>query len=287
MAGEWDSGIEENYSLGRRPSGRLNGYVYAALDAADARTVAIANTPNTFYGMLRTGIELNRLDTLDNDDEIGDWEVRVVYGLEDIPVENEVRFSASTKGGREKVTQCISTFDSIGVDASNPAADTGGAIGLDSDGNVNGVEIIVPKPRFSLEMHVDFSLITDAYWYKLELATGRVNSKRFKGRQPHEVVFEGTDFDGTRRVDSEETSLGRLRFDFAVSRESIYDAAIPGSGVVIEGLERGISKRGWDYLDIQYGEVIDAASQTKVQRPVMAWSRQVMDEYDFNKFGIN
>lgn len=283
--GTWDLGTVEDVSLGRRPSARINGYVYEATDSADARAVALANTPNVYHGMLRAALNLSRKGTLDGAEQ-GDFEATVSYGLDDIPVENEVRFSASTKGGREKVTQSLSTYDSIGVDATHPAADTGGAIGVDGDGNVNGVEVVVPKPRFSLEMHVDFSLITDAYWYKLELATGCVNQKKFKGRLAHEVMFEGADFDGAIRVDSAETQLGRLRFDFAVSRSKIYDPAIAGSGVVVEGLERGISKRGWDYLDIQYGEFIDTNSKARVRRPVMAWARQVMPEYDFNKFGI-
>jgi len=283
--GTWDLGTVEEVSLGRRPSAKINGYIYEASDSADARTVALSNTPNVYHGMLRTAIDLSRKGTIDSAEQ-GDFEAVVSYGLEDIPEENEVRFSASTKGGREKVTQALSTFDSIGIDSSHPAADTGGAIGVDSDGNVNGVEIIVPKPRFSLEMHVDFSLITDAYWYKLELATGRVNSKAFRGRKAHEVVFEGAEFDGAIRVDSAETQLGRLRFDFAVSREAIYDPATSTGGVEIEGLERNISKRGWDYLDIQYGEFIDDTANVKVRRPVMAWARQVMDEYDFNNFGI-
>jgi hypothetical protein len=282
----WEYGVQESYRLGRRPTGRFNGYAMDTTGPSDARDLAIASTPSTWKGMLRTGLDIDRMTTTDFADA-GDFHCVVTYGMNEVPEEDEVRFSASTKGGREKVTQAIATTDSIGVDATHPASDTGGAIGLDEQGNVNGVEIIVPKPVFSLEMHVDFSLITDAYWTALELATGRVNSSDFRGRKAHEVLFQGADFDGAIRVDSNEVQLGRLRFDFAVSREVVYDPAVAGSGLVVEGLERGITKRGWDYLDIRYGEFIDGTSKTKVRRPVEAASRQVMNQYDFNRFGLN
>jgi hypothetical protein len=285
MSGVWDLGQEEMLTAGRTPTARINGYVYGALDAGDARTTAINATLDVYYGMLRTSVETTRLTVTDGADE-GDFAVTVNYGLAEIPEESEVRFSASTKGGREKVTRALGLHDSIGIDATHPAADTGGAIGVSADGSVGGVEIVVPKPVFSLEIHVDFGLITNAYWTNLELITGRVNDSQFYGRDPHEVIFYGADFDGSVRIGSTDTQLARLRFDFGVSKNALYDANIAGSGVEVLGLERRIGKRGWDYLDIRYGEFIDATSNAKVSRPVMAWSRQVYDEHDFAQLGI-
>lgn len=287
MAGVWDLGTVEKLASGRTPSAILDGYVYHATNSSDARAVALQNTPNVYQGMLRTSIELDRLTTLDGAEE-GDFAVTIGYGLTDIPEEGEVRFSASTKGGREKVTLALDTYDSVGIDAAHPAADTGGAIGVGADGSVSGVEIVVPQPTFSLEIHVDFSLITNAYWTNLELMTGRTNNAEFYGREPHEVVFFGADFDGTMRVNAEEQQLARLRFDFGVSKSQLYDAsdATNFPGVTIPGLQRPISKRGWDYLDVRYGEFVDATSNTKVSRPVMAWARQVLIAHDFGELGI-
>jgi hypothetical protein len=287
MAGVWDLGTEERANSSRTPSATIDGYVYAATDSADARAVALAATTNVYHGMLRTAIDLERLTTIDGSEE-GDFHVVISYGLAEIPEEGEVRFSASTKGGREKVTLALDTFDEIGIDATHPAADTGGAIGVGADGSVAGVEIVVPQPVFSLEIHVDFSLITNAYWTNLELMTGRTNNAEFYGRDPHEVVFFGADFDGSIRVNSEEQQLARLRFDFGVSKSALYDAADATNfpGVTIPGLQRPISKRGWDYLDVRYGEFVDATSNTKVSRPVMAWARQVLRAHDFGELGI-
>lgn len=281
----FEFGVQETYQLGRNPSATLDAYVYDSTGISDARTVVIANTANVWKGMLRTNIALDRM-TNTNSVEDGDWHAVVTYGRADVPKELEAKFSASTKGGRVKINRALSTFDSIGIDAAHPAADTGGAIGVDTDGNVNGVEVPAPQPTFSFEMHIDFSLITDSYWYSLEQATGRVNSRPFFGRKAHEVRFDGADFDGTVKVDSNETQLGRLRWDFSVSRSALYVTGNAATGVTVQGLQRPISKRGWDYLDVMYGEFVDATAKTKVRRPVMAWARQVMDEYDFNRFGI-
>lgn len=287
MSGVWDLGTEEKITSSRNPTASINGYVYNATDVSDARLVALAATTDVYYGMLRTAIEIERLTTLDGGVG-GDFAVSVSYGRTAIPGEGEVRFSASTKGGREKVTLALHTYDSVGIDATHPAADTGGAIGVSSDGSVAGVEIVVPQPVFSLEIHVDFSLITNAYWTNLELMTGRTNDAEFYGRDPHEVIFFGADFDGTMRVNAEEQQLARLRFDFGVSKSAIYKASDPTNfpGVTITGLQRPISKRGWDYLDVRYGEFVDATSNTKVSRPVMAWSRQVLRAHDFGELGI-
>lgn len=289
--GVWEDGVAEDYELGRQSSGVLDGFVYDAVDAADARSVALTATPSVYYGMLRTRLSMHRVTTDGAGGTQGDFHVNVHYGLDSIPEENEIRFSCSTKGGRERITQALSTFDSVGFDPNNgdpiiPAADTGNAIGVDEEGNVTGVEVVVPKTVFSLEIHVDFALLDDAYFDLLEIATGTVNNATFYGRPEHSVMFLGIDFDGAIRIADETTQTGRLRFDFARSAPAIYDPAVPGSGIEIPGLERPISKRGWDYLDIRYGEFVDSSAKTKVRRPVMAWARQTQPEFDFSQFGI-
>lgn len=283
MAGTWELGKRERFSLGRTPSGEIDGYVIDATDEADARLTALAGTGAVYNNMLRQRVDC---DQITDGEWQGDWYVNVFYGLNEIPKEGVVRFSASSKGGREKITQGLVVFDEIGIDPSHPAPDTGLSIGVDGDGNINGVEIPAPKPTFSLEIHTNYATLDNTYWAMLEDATGMVNKSAFYGRPKHTVRFLGFDFDGEIRLDDKADQVGRLRFDFEREKSYIHTTGNPNTGITVPGLERPVSKRGMDYFEVTYGEFKDSAANRIVSRPVSARAIQVSHEFNFANFGI-
>jgi len=268
---------EESITLGRNPGLIQYWNVIGYGDRATAKAALILGTPDVLDGLLRNSATMEAIDVDD-----GTYMGTIGYGLLPMPELGEVRFSASTKGGQETVTQAIETYDSVALPGFT-APDTLGAIGLDADGNVSGVSVTVPKATFSLEVHLDFDAITDKYWAFLESITGAVNAKKFKGRKPHDVEFLGADFDGTTRMGTDDQPLARIRFDFLAEPSRLVS---DNNGITIPGMSRDISKRGHDYLEIRYGEFVDDAAKAKVRRPIAAWSRQVKPEANFAKLGI-
>lgn len=273
-----------SHTGGLNPSTTTDWHIFDTDNEALARTDLLATAPSVVNNLLLTGLQLDHTAA-------ETFYARLTYGITAIPDVGEIRLSASTKGGRATITQALATYDSVGYDPGTgviPAPDTGGAIGLDESGNVTGVEITIPQPVFSLEANVDFALLSRAFWRSLITATGTVNSNNFWGYQPHELMFLGVDFDGTIRLNpGGDTQLGRIRFDFAVSESEIYDPVTGTGGVTVTGLERNISKRGWDHLEIRYGRFYDAVAKLEIKRPVAAWSRQVMPAINYgSRFGI-
>ena len=282
MAITISQGSDISGSVGRNPTVVQQWYVEGTNDLAAAKAALVAGTPDVFDGLLRNNVQLQDMGDIDDTALTGSWDCTMTYGIIEIPELGQVRFSASTKGGRETITQAIDTFDSVALNGYEPE-DTYGAIGLKEDGSVSGVGVAVPKSVFSLEVHLDYFAITDRYWSMLEAMTGTVNNARFKGRKPHDLMFLGADFDGTLRMGSDEQELARIRYDFQAESSRLRS---DNNGVEIPGFTRPIDKRGFDHLEIRYGEFFDDTSKTKVRRPIMAWARQVSPASSFARMGI-
>ena len=71
-----------------------------------------------------------------------------------------------------------------GVQNSVGRPDYGGAISVDSEGNVNGIDITMPVMNFSETHYFRASKVTTAYKKRLAELTGTVNNGKFKGYAP-------------------------------------------------------------------------------------------------------
>lgn len=276
------AGDEQRQEMGRNPQIEQLWYVEGATDRADARATLVSGTPDVLDGLLRTAVTLTEMGDWDNTANDSSWECRLIYGVTPLPDLGQIRISASTKGGRETITQALSTYDQVALTGFT-AADTQGAIGVDASGNVAGVEVSVPKSVYSVEIHIAHGLVTNSYWQLVAEMTGTVNASTWKSHRPHELLFLGADYDGTIRLGTTQQQLARIRYDFAAEGSRLRSL---GNGVTVQGLDRDIDKRGWDHLEVRYGEFEDTAADMIVRRPIMAWSRQVYPASDFSQLGI-
>lgn len=228
------------------------------------------------------------------------WEAEMIYGVNPAPEAGQVIVSGSTSNGRATVTRALDCFDAVSITGTYPTQSL--AIGVDSDGNTQGVEIDVPSPGFSIEVWIELAAFTYSYRRRVETVSGLVyNSKKFFGYEAGEVKFKRLDYSGQKELNATaKKELMRLKFDFEVSANQLYDAANPTKfpGVEIPGMTRPLSKRGWDYLDVRTATFV-VESETpdpeppgfvptkwKVRLPVMARAMQILTPLDFATFGI-
>ena len=103
------------------------------------------------------------------------------------------------------------------------APDFGGAIGVDNDGNVNGVDITMPVMHFSETHFFKASCVTTTFKKRLAGLTGTINKSAFRGFQAGEVLFLGAA--GTRRgTDSEDE--WEITYRFAVSLVAVCSDSV-------------------------------------------------------------
>ena len=48
----------------------------------------------------------------------------------------------------------------------------------------------------------------------------------------------------------------------------------------------GISKKGWEYLWVRYGDAEDTAAKAIVKKPMAAYVEKVYEDGDFSSLGI-
>ena len=280
-----------------------------ALSRLIARTPDVLNDTSGPF-LLRSGIpDLH---------EIGPdlWEARVIYGVTPFPQDGEFIISGGTTNGRQTMTQAFDIYDAVAIDKSSPVWDL--SIGVDAQGNAQGVEVPMPSPHFSIEVWIELEAFSYSYQHFLEVNSGRVfNSDTFFGRDPWTTRFVDCTYSGRKEFNPDGDELMRLKFNFEVGENFLYDpdaeaehdANFPSeppllTGIRLPGMTRPLSKRAWDHLDVREetivlesepppedkGRVEDTTNHVptkwKVRRPVMARSMVVLRELDFALFGI-
>lgn len=193
-----------------------------------------------------------------------------VFGGSNGDNEPEPSFAFDTGGGSKHVNQSIATVSRTPSDA----PDYGGAISVDSEGNVNGIDITMPVMNFSETHYFRASKVTTAYKKRLAELTGTVNNGKFKGYAPGEVLFLGAS--GSRRGKHSDDDW-EITFRFAVSpnRENlkIGDLTIK-------------EKLGWDYLWVRYADDVSSDQKSLVKKPESAYVERVYQAADFGGLGI-
>ncbi len=245
---------------GDKPSAEFQYVALQCADENEVRTLAYSTSPAAYSGLIRRSVEIS--ERLANDT----WKVVVRYDAPQ-PYEDTTPqpvFSFDSTGGTQHITQSIQTINRYGPSASTLL---GGAIGYDGE-NVAGVDITIPVWNWQ-ETHylTDAQLNTPAYY----ALTGMVNSDVFEGYQPGEVLFLGAS--GQKRGDSR----WEVNFKFAAS---------PNQTGISVGTITGISKWGWDYLWVQYGEDVDNTAKIRIKKPIAVYVEQVYDVAPFSILGI-
>lgn len=210
-------------------------------------------------------------------DQIGDelWEVNVTFVTpdrfdqrkHDKPDLGEYELSWDTTGGTARITSSKETTRFPAT-----ATDHKGAIGLDQEGNVQGVDIVVPACKWTVTFRLANATVNNAYGMVVEELTGTMNDATFFGRPAGEVLFMGAQ--GKTGIKTDPV------FNFHFVR-------LPNVTGLTIGDITGIAKRGWDYLWVEYrpGEQ-DANSKRTPMEPIGVYVETVYPEGNFAALGI-
>ena len=248
---------------------------YLVFEAADedaalaaARSVAASRTVS---GMVLDEIEVTERVNKDT------WKVKAIYKDEDSddpdePDEEEETssFAFDTGGGTMHRNQSLKTVSKV----PNDAPDFNGAIEVDNEGNVNGVDVTMPVLNFTETHTMNGSRVTTSYKKSVAALTGTVNRSGFRGFSAGEVLFLGAS--GTKRS-KKPNAPWEITFRFAVS---------PNQSGLQVGKLKVSNKKGWDYLWVRYADKVADNKKNVIKEPVAAYVEQVYPEGDFGNLGL-
>lgn len=247
---------------------------YLVFGVADESAALAAARPKvkTVGGMTLESIEV--VERINGDT----WKVKAVYEADedgessdtDIGDEDASVFAFDTGGGTMHLNQSIKTDGKY----PNDAPDFAGAIEVDNEGNVNGVDVTMPVLNFT-ETHVMAgSRVSTSYKKTIAALTGTVNRSSFRGFSAGEVLFLGAS--GTKRS-KKSSAPWEITFRFAVSPNK--------SGLKVGDIQVS-RKYGWDYLWVRYADKVAEGGKNVVKKPVAAYVEQVYPEGDFGNLGL-
>ena len=206
------------------------------------------------------------------------WKVKAVYEVDDggespetdTGDEDATLFAFDTGGGTKHLNQSLKTDGRY----PNNAPDFAGAIEVDNEGNVNGVDVTMPVLNFTETHTLSGSRVSTSYKKTLASLTGTVNRSGFRGFSAGEVLFLGAS--GTKRS-KKSSAPWEITYRFAVS---------PNRAGFKVGDIQVTRKYGWDYLWVRYADKVAEGGKNVVKKPVGVYVEMVYPEGDFGNLGI-
>jgi hypothetical protein len=150
-----------------------------------------------------------------------------------------------------------------------------GAINVDEDGRVQGVNVILPQLRISRTVAYPASYFTNTFIDTLTDTTGKVNSNTFFGREPGEVLLTGV------QGEDQGQPIITLTFNFVVEKNVTGLSIGGGCG---QTQVNGINKGGHEYLWVQYSR--EAGRYSPITGPRIAYVEKVYESADFSLLAI-
>lgn len=239
-------------------------YIVNGTDDAGAFYAAEATSPAYYGGLKRDTISVEPTDNNLT------WHVNVTYKSEarqqsQPPSETgDTLISFDTGGATQHITQALGTTKY--AKSGETAADFKDAIGVTPDGTVQGVDIPIPSLTFEVTKYLESSVVSDDYVRGLAGATGKVNSKAYRGFDAGELQFLGAT--GSKRPQGD----WEVRFKFKFS-ENLTNQTI--------GEITGVAKRGHQYIWVYYSDEDDSTADAVVQRPKYVYVQDLVESKDF------
>ena len=247
---------------------------YLAFGASDESEAlaAVRQAARPVSGMSLESVEV--MERINGDT----WKAKAVYeadedGENDSDTDEDddtSSFAFDTGGGTMHRNQSIKTVGRF----PSTAPDFGGAIEVDNEGNVNGVDVTMPVLNFTETHAMAGSRVSTSYKKTLAARTGTAHTSSFRGFSAGEVLFLGAS--GTKRS-KKATAPWEITFRFAVS---------PNQASLSVGDLRVSGKKGWDYLWVRYADKVSDNRKNLVKKPVAAYVEQVYPEGDFGNLGL-
>lgn len=148
----------------------------------------------------------------------------------------------------------------------------GGAIGVSSDGEVQGVDIAVPGMEWTETYSKTMAEVTNDYIDLLVNMRGTVNIDVFRGRPPDSVLFLGA---------AGRSNIVESKWD--ISYKFMYSPNV--TGITVGGIE-GVSKKGHEYLWTLYENTEDTNAGLVVRRARGVYVEKVYARSSFSPLGI-
>lgn len=197
------------------------------------------------------------------------WYGEVRYGYVSKHGTGAKIYQFDTGGGTQHITQSIATVARYARPGYTPP-NFQGAIGV-SRNNIEGVDIAVPVYNFGLVNYESNAAVSEAYKQVLYNLTGKVNQASWNGYNAGEVLFLGASGSMRKGGDWEIT----YRF-----------AASPNKTNLTIGNISGITKKGWEYLWVQYIDEEDASAGSMIKRPHSVHIEQVYEYGNFSQLHV-
>ena len=219
-------------TTGRNPSAELTYFVQGATAEADALSAVSAAAPSIFQGLVRQSVSVAPIGDPSED---GNWRGTARYGSANFTAPRETGesvYAYDTGGGSRNLKTSLSTTSY----PTGAAPNHGGLINV-RDGEVAGVDAVVPVFNFQETHYLSNVAAGSTFRTAVYNLTGKVNNATFKGLSAGECLFLGAS--GTVRGNDEDWEI-TLRFAASPNR----------SGLTIAGIS-GISVGGWQYVWVE------------------------------------
>lgn len=264
----WEAeSFEVNLFDSDKSSASKNYIVHDAASESEAIDAVRIEAPKSYHGIPASSISLSErlTETL--------WKVEVSYSYNDDANVSGRTSDDDTSGNTDSYTFEISAGTKRVVwpvrhKHTYPATAPAPTAGI-NDGE--GADIIMPVAKFS-ETH-SLSAVQCSTRYRKDLASmvGKINTYKFKGYSPGQVLFYGA---SGGRTGLENWTVS---FEFMTQEEQ--------RNITIGDIS-GIQKDPWDLLWCQYSEEESADRSQIVKKVKAVHVEQVYEEDDFGKLGI-
>ena len=250
-------------------------FVFGAADEDAALSLARATAATRkINGMTLDEVEISERVNADT------WKVKAIYADEDDDDgddddddsgdEDSYTFAFDTGGGTMHRNTSIQTRSKF----PNDAPDFNGAIEVDNEGNINGVDVTMPILNFTETHTMSGSRVTTSYRKTVANLTGTVNASSFRGFSSGEVLFLGA---SGQKLSKKTSAPWEITFRFAVS---------PNQASMTVGDIKVTNKYGWDYLWTRYADKVADSGKNVVKKPTAVYIEQVYPAGDFGNLGI-
>ena len=248
------------------PQSATIGYVLGGVTGRTvANALALGYSPAIYSGLYRTNVALDRIAT-----DI--FNVDVTWGPynKKEPEAGDFKWRFSTGGGTKHITQALAHVAHYGTGA----VDHKGTIGLNENGDVEGVDV----PDVSFKWQEERRLLLAEYGWSYALTVGgltyHVNNATFRGLPAGSVLLE----DATGDQSAKDPLYLDVTYSFLYS---------PNATGLVVGDITGIAKQGHQYLWVEYRTEDPGGGAVKLpKRPSQVNVERVFDTADFSLLGI-
>jgi len=228
------------------------------------------------YGASYSGLELQSLQIAEHL-SIDTWKIDAVYGQssfdfsgsEETPAEVTTYSLSNTTINQTHSLKTVRSYSSTGSAARNHH----GAMNVEG-GQINGMDINVSTATMNISHYYPIAAWTTNLRNRILLTGNTVNSHRFRGFYPGELLFTGANI-------SPENVGGRdyihVDFQFAISPND--------SNVELHGWTGPtIQKEGWNVMWVDWGRHGNDDSSLK---PLFVYIEKVYKSFNFAEYGLD